>query len=69
MPKAYIFNARKPMKGVVYPDIEVEVPDFIALAEELLEAEIQAKIEAEEEAERERIRILNTTPIVILNPK
>lgn len=69
MPKAYIYNVRKPMKGVVYPEVEVEVPDFVALAEELLEAEIEAKIKAEEAAERERTRILNNTPIVILKPK
>lgn len=38
LPKAYIYNAPKPMKGVVYPDVEIEVPDFIALAEEILQA-------------------------------
>lgn len=30
LPKAYIYNAPKPMKGVVYPEVVHEVPDFIA---------------------------------------
>ena len=61
LPKAYIYDARKPMKGVVYPDVEHEMPDFIALADEILEAEIQAELE--------RIRILNKTPVPYLNPR
>lgn len=65
LPKAYIYDAKKPMKGVVYPEVELEVPDFIALADELLEQEIEAKLEAE----RERIRILNCTPVNVLNPR
>ena len=58
LPKAYIYNARKPMKGVVYPEIEAELPEFIARADEILEAQL--------EAERERIRILNRTPVPFL---
>ena len=61
LPKAYIYNARPPMKGVVYPAVEIEVPECIAQAEEILEAQMIA-------AEEERIRILNSTPIVILKP-
>ena len=60
LPKAYIYDARKPMKGVVYPEVEHEMPDFIALADEILEAEL--------EAERERIRILMKTLVPYLNP-
>ena len=37
------------MKGVVYPEVEHEMPDFIVLAEEILQAEIEAKLEAERE--------------------
>ena len=40
---------------IIRPDVDIEMPDFIAKAEELLEAE--------QEAERERIRILNITPV------
>ena len=61
LPKAYIYTDRKPMKGVVYPDVEIEVPEFVARAEEILEAELIA-------AEEERIRILNSTPVIILKP-
>lgn len=42
------------------PLFEFDLPDFIALADELLELL--------EEAERERIRILNNTPIVMYTP-
>ena len=56
------------MKGVVYPDVEIEVPDFFARAEEILEAEIFAAEAARLAAEKERIRILNSTPVVILKP-
>ena len=49
------------MKGVVYPDVEHEMPDFIALADEILEAEIQAELE--------RLRILNKTPVPYKNPR
>jgi len=42
------------------PIIEIELPDFIAMADEILEAE--------HEAERERIRILNRTPVAVLTP-
>ena len=68
LPKAYIYNARPPMKGVVYPDVEIEVPDFFVRAEEILEAEIFAAEAARLAAEKERIRILNSTPVVILKP-
>lgn len=46
---------------IIRPDVEIEMPDFIAQAEELLEAEL--------EAERERIRLLNLTPVNFLNPR
>ena len=65
LPKAYIYDARKPMKGVVYPEVVLEMPDFVALAEELLEAELEAK----RQAELERIRILNSRPVAILNSR
>ena len=55
LPKAYIYNARQPMKGVIYPKVEHEMPDFVVMAEEILLAEIEAKLEAE----RERIRLWN----------
>ena len=48
------------MKGVVYPDVEYEWPDFIVLADEILEAEIEAALE--------RKRILNMTPVPYMNP-
>ena len=63
LPEAYIYNAPKQMKGIDRPEIEIEVPDFIALAEEILEQEL----EAERLAEAERIRILNKTPVPVLN--
>ena len=53
------------MKGVKYPDVELEMPDFIVRADEILEAEIQAEIRAE----LERIRILNRTPVPYMNPR
>lgn len=43
---------------IIRPDVEIEVPDFIALADEIAEAE-----------EQERIRILNKTPVPVLNPR
>ena len=46
------------MKGVVYPENEAEMPEFIARADEILEAQL--------EAEHERIRILNRTPVPFL---
>lgn len=46
---------------IIRPDIEFELPDFVAQADEILEAEL--------EAERERIRILNKTPVNFLNPR
>ena len=49
------------MKGVKYPDVEHEMPDFIVRADEILEAEIQAELE--------RIRILNRTPVPYMNPR
>ena len=42
------------------PNIEIELPEFIAMADEILEASL--------EAERERIRILNITPVNVLTP-
>ena len=39
------------------PVIEIELPDFIAMADEILEAEHE-----------ERIRILNRTPVAVLTP-
>lgn len=44
------------------PIIEIELPDFIAMADEILEAEHEALLEAE----RECIRILNRRPLVVL---
>lgn len=58
MPKAY-FRDRRELK-IERPLVEIELPDFIVLAEEILEAEL--------EAERERIRILNKTPVAVLTP-
>ena len=43
---------------IVRPDLEIEVPDFIALADEILQAEID-----------ERNRILNMTPVVYMNAR
>lgn len=63
-------------KLIVRPDVEIELPEFIAKADEVLEREIQAKIEAEERriaaekaAEEERIRQLNKMPVNVLNPR
>ena len=53
------------MKGVKYPDVEHEMPDFIVRAEEILEAEIEAKLEAE----LERVKILNKIPVSYMNPR
>ena len=47
------------------PLVEIELPDFIVKAEEILEAEIEKALEAE----RERIRILNKTPVSVLGPR
>jgi len=58
LPKAY-FRDRRELK-IERPLVEIELPDFIVLAEEILEAEL--------EAERERIRILNKTPVAVLTP-
>ena len=46
---------------IVRPDVEFELPDFVALADEILEAEIAAEVE--------RIRILNKTPVEVLCPR
>ena len=43
------------------PEVEIELPDFIVLAEEIAEREA--------EREAERIRILNKTPVPVLNPR
>merc|ERR1712079_540061 len=47
---------------IIRPAVEIEVPDFIALAEELLEAEL----EAQRAAEAERLRIWNARPMAYL---
>ena len=44
------------------PVTEIELPEFIAMADEVLKAEHEAKLKAE----RERIRILNRTPVAVL---
>ena len=63
LPKHYVPDryrgGRKELK-IDRPLVEIEVPDFIALADELLQAEI--------ERERERIRILNKTPVPVMTP-
>ena len=63
-------------KLIERPLVDIELPEFIAKAEEVLEREIAAKIEAEERriaaekaAEEERIRQLNKMPVNILNPR
>jgi len=56
LPQAYYEHKLKDLK-IDRPNVEVEVPDFIALAEELLE---QAQ-------EAERIRI-NRTPVPVFPP-
>ena len=58
---------RKPLK-IDRPLVEIEMPEFVALADEILEAELEAerereRIRIETERERERIRILNKTPV------
>jgi len=58
LPKAWI-KPRNNLK-IDRPEVEIEVPDFIARADEILEAEIAA--------EQERIRILNKTPVPVLTP-
>ena len=56
------------MKGVVYPDVELEVPDFVARAEEILEEERLIAEAQRLAAEEERRMLLNRTPVVILKP-
>lgn len=66
MPKAWIYDKQQKNKlNIVYPDEEIEVPDWITLAEEILEAELEAAALAE----KERIRILNITPVAFLSEK
>ena len=50
MPKAYLYHIKKREFDIIRPDVEIEVPDWFAFAEEI---------------EEERIRILNKTPVPI----
>ena len=53
VPKPYFYHLQneKNKPKIIRPDVEIEVPDFIALADEI---------------EEERIRILNKTPVPFL---
>ena len=69
LPKSYIFVRDEEGNEIKQFEVdeegneivEFELPDFVALADEILEAEI--------EAEFERIRILNKTPVEVLCPR
>ena len=62
LPKFWNKWEEKKNELIIRPAVEIEVPDFIALAEELLEAEL----EAQRAAEAERLRILNARPMAYL---
>ena len=62
LPKFWNKWEEKKNELIIRPAVEIEVPDFIALAEELLEAEL----EAQRAAEAERLRIFNARPMAYL---
>ena len=58
----YQDQPKKNRVKIELPVTEIELPEFIAMADEVLKAEHEAKLKAE----RERIRILNRTPVAVL---
>ena len=83
LPKAFISKRRRHQYGdaddrddknplIIRPLVELEVPDFVARADEILEKEIAARLAAEAKKiadEEERRRILNRTPVNFLGPR
>jgi len=61
LPKAYLYqNKNKKKLDIVRPLVEIEMPNFIALAEEILEEELARQA-------AEALRLLRETPVLLFS--